>query len=64
MTKTERKLGRSGHTLLRQKRQTTIPKSPCIEAELKVGDRMRVRADGLGRLIFERVEDEQCAELL
>ena len=59
VTKTERKLGRSGHTLLRQKRQATLPKSPCAEAGLKVGDRIRVRADGPGRLVFERIESEQ-----
>jgi hypothetical protein len=63
ITKTERRLGRSGHTLLRQKRQATLPKSPCAEAGLEVGDRMRVRADGPGRLIFERVEDEQVFSL-
>lgn len=60
ITKTERKLGRSGHTLLRQKRQATIPKMPCAEADLRVGDRMRVRADGPGRLLFERIEEEQA----
>jgi hypothetical protein len=57
ITKTERKLGRSGHTLLRQKRQATLPKNPCVEAGLGVGDRMRVRADGPGRLVIERVEE-------
>jgi hypothetical protein len=56
VTKSERKLARSGHTLLRQKRQTTIPKRPCAEAGLKVGDRMRVRADGPGCIVFERAE--------
>jgi hypothetical protein len=59
ITKTERKLGRSGHTRLRQKRQATIPKNPCIEAGLKVGDRMRVHADGPGRLIIERVAGDR-----
>ena len=56
ITKSERKLARSGHALLRQKRQTTIPKRPCAEAGLRVGDRMRVRADGPGRIVFERAE--------
>lgn len=56
ITKSERKLARSGHSLLRQKRQATIPKRPCAEAGLRVGDRMRVRADGPGRIVFERVE--------
>jgi hypothetical protein len=47
-TKTERKLGRSGHTMLRQKRQATIPKSPRADAGLRVGDRMRVLPMGQG----------------
>jgi hypothetical protein len=55
VTQSERKLARSGHALLR-KRQTTIPKRPCAEAGLRVGDRMRVRADGPGRVVFERAE--------
>ena len=63
ITKTERKLGRGGHTLLRQKRQATLPKSPCAEAGLRVGDRLRVRADGPGRLVFERVERGQVFQL-
>jgi hypothetical protein len=56
VTKSEKKLARSGHSLLRHKRQTTIPKRPCAEAGLRVGDRMRVRSDGPGRIVFERVE--------
>ena len=56
VTKSERKLARSGHCLLRHKRQTTIPKRPCAEAGLKVGDRMRVRADGPGRIVFEQAD--------
>jgi hypothetical protein len=52
----ERELGRSGHALLRPKRQATIPKLPCQEAGLEVGDRMRVRADGPGRVVLERIE--------
>jgi bifunctional DNA-binding transcriptional regulator/antitoxin component of YhaV-PrlF toxin-antitoxin module len=55
-TKSERKLARSGHVQLRQKRQMTVPKRPCAEAGIRVGDRMRVRADGVGRLVFERAE--------
>jgi PD-(D/E)XK endonuclease len=55
-TQSERTLGRSGHALLRQKRQITIPKRPCAEAGLRVGDRVRVRADGPGRVVFERAE--------
>jgi bifunctional DNA-binding transcriptional regulator/antitoxin component of YhaV-PrlF toxin-antitoxin module len=59
VTKTERKLSRSGHCLLRHKRQTTVPKRPCAEAGLKVGDRMRVQADGPGRMVFERIESSE-----
>ncbi len=56
ITRFERKVARSGHALLRQKRQTTIPKRPCAEAGLKIGDRMRVHSDGPGRIVFERAE--------
>jgi bifunctional DNA-binding transcriptional regulator/antitoxin component of YhaV-PrlF toxin-antitoxin module len=42
--------------LLRPKRQATIPKRPCEEAGLRAGDRLRVRADGPGRVIFERID--------
>jgi hypothetical protein len=56
ITKSERKLARTGHALLRQKRQITVPKRPCAEAGLRVGDRMRFRADGPGRIVFERAE--------
>jgi hypothetical protein len=42
--------------LLRPKRQITIPKLPCEEAELSSGDRMRIRADGPGRVVFERID--------
>jgi bifunctional DNA-binding transcriptional regulator/antitoxin component of YhaV-PrlF toxin-antitoxin module len=43
--------------LLRPKRQVTIPRAPCEQARLVPGDRMRVRADGDGRIIFERIEE-------
>jgi PD-(D/E)XK endonuclease len=56
ITKSERKVAKSGHALLRQKRQTTIPKRPCTEAGLKIGNRMRVRSDGPGRVLLERAE--------
>jgi len=56
-TRSERKLGRSGQIIVRQKRQTTIPKRPFVEAGLRIGDRMRVRADGEGHLLFERIEE-------
>jgi PD-(D/E)XK nuclease superfamily protein len=46
----------SGHALLRPKRQATIPKRPCEEAGLRPGDRMRVHADGPGRVVLERID--------
>jgi hypothetical protein len=42
--------------LLRPKRQMTIPKEPCDEAGFGAGDRLRVRADGAGRILLERIE--------
>jgi hypothetical protein len=41
--------------LLRPKRQATFPKAPCEEAGLVPGDRLLARADGPGRLVFERI---------
>jgi len=55
-TKFEQTLGRSGQAIVRAKRQTTLPKKPYVEAGLNIGDRMRVRADGPGRVVFERIE--------
>lgn len=49
---------------MRPKRQTTIPKRPFFEAGLRVGDRMRVRADGDGRVVFQRIEPTQVDSLL
>ena len=51
----------SRHALLRPKRQITIPKLPCEEAGVVPGDRMRVKADGPGRVVFERVEERVAA---
>ncbi len=55
-TRSERMLGRAGQVIVRPKRQTTIPKRPFLEAGLAVNDRLRVRADGVGRVIFERID--------
>ncbi len=52
----ERTLGRSGQTIVRRNRQTTIPKQPFVQAGLVVGERLRWRADGLGRIIVERID--------
>lgn len=45
----------SRQVLLRSKRQMTIPKRPCDEAGLTAGDRLRVQADGPGRILLERI---------
>jgi len=42
--------------LLRPKRQMTIPKAPCEDAGLTAGDRLRVQADGHGRILLERID--------
>jgi hypothetical protein len=42
--------------LFRPKRQATIPRRPCEEAGLLAGDRLRVRADGPGRVVLERID--------
>ena len=41
--------------LFRPKRQATIPRRPCDEAGLRAGDRLRVQADGPGRVVLERI---------
>lgn len=45
----------SRQILLRPKRQATFPKAPCEEAGIAAGDRLRVKVDGPGRLLFERI---------
>jgi hypothetical protein len=45
----------SAQILFRPKRQATIPRRPCEEAGLQPGDRLRVRADGPGRVLLERI---------
>ena len=52
----DRKPGRRGEAVLNQKRRVTLPRETCIEAGLQDGDRVRVRSDGDGRLILERIE--------
>lgn len=44
--------------LLRPKRQATFPKAPCEEAGIAPGDRLWARADGPGRLVFEKLGAE------
>ena len=52
----ERSLGRPGQAIIRNKRQMTMPAAPFREAELEIGDRLRFRADGAGRVTTERIE--------
>jgi hypothetical protein len=51
----ERPLGRAGQAIVRPKRQMTMPYKPFAEARLAVGDRLRFRADGEGRVVIERI---------
>ena len=54
-TKYERKLGRGGQTTINEKRKVTIPQQAVVEAGLDVGDRLRVRSHGYGRIVLERI---------
>jgi hypothetical protein len=47
----------SRQVLLRPKRQMTIPKGPAEDAGVEDGDRLRVQADGPGRILLERIGD-------
>jgi hypothetical protein len=53
----ERVLGRAGQAIIRQKRQVTLPARPFTEAGLGIGDRLRFRAGGPGKIMMERIED-------
>ena len=55
-SKYDRKLGRGGEAVLNQKRRVTFPRQACVEAGLQDGDRVRVRSDGDGRVVLERIE--------
>jgi hypothetical protein len=52
----DRRLSRSGQSVLNQKRRVTLPRTACIEAGLQDGDLVRVRCEGDGRLILERID--------
>jgi hypothetical protein len=54
-TKYDRKRGRSGQTTINEKRKVTIPQQAVLEAGLDVGDRLRVRSHGYGRIMLERL---------
>jgi bifunctional DNA-binding transcriptional regulator/antitoxin component of YhaV-PrlF toxin-antitoxin module len=53
----ERNRGHPGQAIIREKRQMTLPAKPFSEAGLQVGDRLRFRADGKGRVVIERIQD-------
>lgn len=55
-SKYDRKLGRSGQTTINYKRKVTLPQQAVIEAGLDVGDRLRVRSHGHGRIVLELVD--------
>jgi hypothetical protein len=55
-SKYERKMGRSGQAIINQKRRVNIPQKPFFEAGFELGDRVRVRSDGYGRVVLERIE--------
>jgi hypothetical protein len=55
-TNNERKPGQNGEAVINQKRRLTIPQRPFFEAGFANGGRVRVRADGPGRLVVEQIE--------
>ncbi len=56
LSKYERKLGRMCQAIINQKRRVNIPQRPFYEAGFEQGDRVRVRSDGYGRVVLERIE--------
>jgi PD-(D/E)XK endonuclease len=62
-SKYDRKLGRSGQALVNGKRRVTLPRQPCIEAGLETGDRLRVRSDGEGRVVLERIDPPPASSI-
>jgi hypothetical protein len=57
----DRRLGRSGQAIVNGKRRVTLPRQQCIEAGLQDGDRLRVRSDGDGRVVLERMDPPPAA---
>ena len=51
-----------GTTRVTSKHQLTIPTAAMREAGVRPGDRLTARADGVGRIVFER-EVDPVAEL-
>lgn len=46
-----------GRSTVSSKNQVTLPVEAMVAAGLKPGDRLVARADGPGRVVFEREED-------
>jgi PD-(D/E)XK endonuclease len=55
-TNYERKPGQNGEAVINQKRRLTIPQRPFFQAGFANGGRVRVRADGPGRIVVEQIE--------
>lgn len=55
-TRYERKPGQRGFAVINQKRRITIPQRPFFDAGFANGGRVRVRADGPGRIVIEQIE--------
>ena len=55
-TRYERRLGQSGQAIINQKRRMTIPQRAFFEAGFENGSKVRVRADGPGRLVVEQID--------
>jgi PD-(D/E)XK endonuclease len=60
-TKYERRLGRSGQAVINQKRRVTLPVKACHDAGLQDDDQLRVRSDGDGVVILERIDPPPSA---
>ena len=53
----ERQLGRSGQAIVYPKRRLTIPLQPFNDAGLGIGDRLRARSEGIGRVVLTRIDE-------
>jgi hypothetical protein len=55
-TNYERKPGQRGEAVINQKRRITVPQRPFFEAGFANGAKVRVHADGPGRIVIEQIE--------
>jgi PD-(D/E)XK nuclease superfamily protein len=62
-TNYERKPGQRGEAVINQKRRITIPQRPFFQAGFANGGRVRVRADGPGRILIEQIELPEWARV-